>query len=92
MILIAHDGSADAQAAIDGAARLMPGMDATVLTVWLRFDSLLAGKSGVDGHPAAYVCEHYACQRPVTRAEDLAALLPPRFWERTTICGFVGIG
>jgi nucleotide-binding universal stress UspA family protein len=34
MILICYDGSADAQAAIDGAGQLMHGSDATVLTVW----------------------------------------------------------
>jgi nucleotide-binding universal stress UspA family protein len=34
MILISYDGSTDAQAALDHAARLMPGASATVLTVW----------------------------------------------------------
>jgi nucleotide-binding universal stress UspA family protein len=43
MILIAYDGSDDAQAAIDHAAQLMHGLYATVLTVWLPFNSLLAG-------------------------------------------------
>ena len=37
MILIAYDGSADAQAAIDRAAGLFKGESATVLTVWERF-------------------------------------------------------
>jgi uncharacterized protein len=36
---------------------------------------LLAGKGLVDGSPAAYVCERFACQRPVTAANDLEALL-----------------
>ena len=36
---------------------------------------LLAGKDLVDGSPAAYVCESFACQRPVTGAGDLRALL-----------------
>jgi nucleotide-binding universal stress UspA family protein len=33
-LLLCYDGSADAQAAIDQAARLMPGSDATVLVIW----------------------------------------------------------
>ena len=33
-VLICYDGSADAQAAIDSAAQLMPGSHATVLVVW----------------------------------------------------------
>jgi nucleotide-binding universal stress UspA family protein len=33
-ILICYDGSADAQAAIDRAAQLMPGGEATVLVIW----------------------------------------------------------
>ena len=37
---------------------------------------LLAGKDLLDGRPAAYVCERFACQRPVTTADELAALLP----------------
>jgi nucleotide-binding universal stress UspA family protein len=36
MILVCYDGSVDAQAAIDRAAQLMPGADATVLVVWER--------------------------------------------------------
>jgi uncharacterized protein YyaL (SSP411 family) len=36
---------------------------------------LLAGRGLVDGEPAAYVCERFACQRPVTTAEELRAAL-----------------
>ena len=36
---------------------------------------LLAGKSLIDGKPAAYVCERFACRRPVTTADELNALL-----------------
>jgi hypothetical protein len=37
--------------------------------------ALLAGREPVDGHAAAYVCEHFTCQAPVTAPEELAALL-----------------
>jgi nucleotide-binding universal stress UspA family protein len=37
VILIAYDGSVDAQAAIERAGQLLTGRPATVLTVWERF-------------------------------------------------------
>jgi uncharacterized protein len=37
---------------------------------------LLEGRAPVDGHAAAYVCEHFVCQAPVTTPEELAARLP----------------
>jgi uncharacterized protein YyaL (SSP411 family) len=36
---------------------------------------LLEGRTTVDDLPAAYVCERFACQRPVTTSRDLAAAL-----------------
>jgi uncharacterized protein YyaL (SSP411 family) len=36
---------------------------------------LLEGRAPVDGHAAAYVCEHFVCQAPVTSPEELAAAL-----------------
>ena len=46
MILIAYDGSDDAKAAIEHAARLFPGERVTVLTVWQRFVDTLARVGG----------------------------------------------
>jgi uncharacterized protein YyaL (SSP411 family) len=36
---------------------------------------LLSQRTAVGGRPAAYVCEHFSCKRPVTGAAELAALL-----------------
>ncbi|HEY4096403.1 MAG TPA: thioredoxin domain-containing protein [Baekduia sp.] len=38
---------------------------------------LMEGRGAVDGAPAAYVCERFACQRPVVEAGALRALLDP---------------
>ena len=36
---------------------------------------LLATRPAIDGATAAYLCRHFACERPVTSMDDLAALL-----------------
>jgi uncharacterized protein len=37
---------------------------------------LLAGKTEVDGKPAVYICERFACQAPVTDASKLEVSSP----------------
>jgi uncharacterized protein len=36
---------------------------------------LMAGRATVEGRPAAYVCENFACKLPVTTADELRKLL-----------------
>jgi nucleotide-binding universal stress UspA family protein len=47
MILASYDGSADARAAVDHIAQLMPGADVTVLTVWEPFQEALSRTGGM---------------------------------------------
>ena len=47
MILIAYDGSADAQAAVERVARLMPGEQAIVLAVWEPYLDVLTRTGGM---------------------------------------------
>jgi uncharacterized protein len=39
---------------------------------------LMQQRPAVEGKAAAYVCEHFACQRPVTEPDELAAALDER--------------
>jgi uncharacterized protein YyaL (SSP411 family) len=53
-------------------AALEPFQPGTVVAVGLSEDvPLLAGKGLVDGQPAVYVCERFACQAPVTDPDEL---------------------
>ena len=36
-----------------------------------EFIPLLQGRKAIDGKPTAFVCENFACQKPVTTAEEL---------------------
>jgi uncharacterized protein YyaL (SSP411 family) len=55
-------------------AALAPFQPQTVVAVGPSEDvPLLAGKGLVDDKPAVYACERFACQRPVTDPEEVAA-------------------
>jgi nucleotide-binding universal stress UspA family protein len=47
VILIAYDGSADAQTAIDRAGQLLGNEDATILVVWERFIDVVTRAGGI---------------------------------------------
>jgi nucleotide-binding universal stress UspA family protein len=42
VILVCYDGSPDAQTAVDRAGELLPGENATILTVWEPFASVMS--------------------------------------------------
>src|SRR5436305_6068008 len=90
MILLSYDGSADAQAAIELAAQLMPGSYATVLTVWLPFASVFAGSFSPGmglGMAATYA---YAETGEVDRAtRDAAQATAEEGARRATAAGLV---
>ena len=76
MILMPYDGSADAQAAIDRLAHLMPGATVTVLTVWEPFMQAMARTSmglGLTGGYAmtdAESVDESICQAALETATD----------------------
>jgi len=75
--LVGEDGPALAALAATVRERLRPGV---VLAGGAGGAGdggvpLLAGREPVDGRPAAYVCERFACRLPVTDIEELRELL-----------------
>jgi uncharacterized protein YyaL (SSP411 family) len=79
---VALVGPADGVAELAAVVRsqLRPGV---VLAGWTGAEEagetvpLLSGRGPVDGRAAAYVCEHFACKRPVTEPQELGELLSP---------------
>ena len=74
MILVSYDGSADAQAAIDRAALLMPGQQATVVTVWERYIGMLS-RSGTMGMGTSMgLADSFGDAERIDAASEKAAL------------------
>jgi uncharacterized protein YyaL (SSP411 family) len=75
----AADGEAVASAVADLAsvvrAKHRPHLVLAAGPEGSEMPPLLAGRTLLDGLPAAYVCENFACQLPVAAPEELAALL-----------------
>lgn len=57
--------------ALERVARRVPGAVVVVADDPTDEIPLLTGRGPVDGHPAAYVCRNFVCERPVTSATDL---------------------
>jgi nucleotide-binding universal stress UspA family protein len=89
MILVSYDGSDDARTAIDSAARLMPGAEATVLTVWEPFIEALAhnGSLGLGG--AGMVGSIADSQSIDAASEDAALATATAGAERATAAGLM---
>jgi len=65
--------SAGSLATLVLAIVLLAGFDPNAVVAFGPADEvpLLEGKTLVEGRPAVYVCERFACQRPVTNAAEL---------------------
>jgi nucleotide-binding universal stress UspA family protein len=76
MILICYDGSADARAAVEQAAKLFPAESATVLTVWEEYVELVVRSSlgFVPSIPDADEVDEASRKAAETRAAEGAAL------------------
>ena len=86
MIVLAYDGSADADAAIDHAAALMPGAEIVVITVWEPFLDVLARTGSLGG--VASPGESLQNEQEVDAiARDTATKSAERGAERATAAG-----
>ncbi len=88
MILVGYDGSPDARAAIDRAAVLMPGAEATVLTVWEPFtDAILHGNAG--GMSLGGLSSAGDAKRIDAGSQESARKIAAEGAERATAAGLV---
>ncbi|MFZ5857603.1 MAG: thioredoxin domain-containing protein, partial [Chloroflexota bacterium] len=79
-IVISEDGQDDAQGLLNAVrAEYRPNVVVAAARPPIQKDapSLLHERPLVDGKTAAYVCEGFVCQRPVTYKNELLKLLLP---------------
>jgi nucleotide-binding universal stress UspA family protein len=88
MILMSYDGSADAQAAIDHAAKLMPGAEVTVLTIWEPYIDTLA-RSGSMGFGLGMSGSFEGSEQIDTANGEAALATATEGAERATAAGLV---
>ncbi len=69
------DGFGLDELAAEARTGLRPNLVVAGGTEGSRQPPLLDGRTAIDGKPAAYVCEQFACKAPVTTRSELAALL-----------------
>lgn len=90
MILISYDGSDDSQVAIDHAGSLMPGAEATVITVWERFlDAML--HSGAMGIGMGFAGVSTDDSDPDAATEEAALSSATKGAERAGAAGLVAM-
>ncbi|MGB0100230.1 MAG: thioredoxin domain-containing protein [Nocardioides sp.] len=64
--------------ALERRARQVPGAVVVVADGPRDDVPLLSGRGPIEGRPAAYVCRHLVCERPVTTVADLERALSPQ--------------
>jgi len=77
---VAVAGGRNSQATVQLLDAVTARFDPLRVLAWGDADAvpLLQDRPTVDGHAAAYVCRSFLCERPVTNAADLGALLDAR--------------
>ena len=88
MILVTYDGSADARAAIDRVAQLMPGAETTVLTVWESYSHMLA-RSGSVGMGLGGVGSQADAERVDAASRAASLVIATEGAQRATAAGLV---
>lgn len=87
MILVSYDGSADAQAAIDRVALLMPGAQATILTVWEPYVEALTRTGSLGLGTAGMISSYDDWERIDSATEHHALATATEGAQRATAAG-----